>query len=516
MNSRLHRGLIWPFLLALGTVAGWAGDLDTVGATLLRLIDPSLNGAGVPVAQAEAGYPEWEVNPGPVGQPVALFTYYASNGTASVFPNNLGSESWHANSVASQFYGVSQGVSTNVALVDNYQADYFFNVVVQGAVTVRGKVVNQSFIFGELPAAQQQLIDSAYDNKAAQNNLLFVSAAGNGGAVAAPATAYNGIGVGVIDGSSSVGPTIDNQRSKPDLTAPGGYTSFSTPLVAGAAAILIQAGARGDGGSGTTNAATDIRALKALLLNGAVKPADWTNSATAPLDLRYGAGIVNVFNSHYQLAAGKQGWIESTTNPGGGAHPPGTAAGNVPSLVGWDFDTITSSVTKDAVNHYYLAVSNATGSAFTFTATLAWNRQANKASINNLDLFLYSTATGNLVVASTSRVDNVEHLFVTGLPPGRYDLQVLKRGQANPVSTDETYALAFEAFALSLRITRAAPNVLISWPVAPAGFGLEAASALTPPLTWTPVAGAVVVSNQQNTVLITPSPAQQFFRLKRP
>ena len=42
----------------------------------------------------------------------------------------------------------------------------------------------------------------------------------------------------------------------------------------------MQAGLRGDGGS-DTNAAADMRTIKALLLNGAVKPADWTNSLLA-------------------------------------------------------------------------------------------------------------------------------------------------------------------------------------------------------------------------------------------
>ena len=122
-----------------------------------------------------------------------------------------------------------------------------------------------------------------------------------------PATCYNGIGVGAYGGSSSIGPTLDNGRAKPDITAPGlRTTSFSTPQVAGAAAVLMQAGLRGDGG-GDTNSAADIRTVKALLLNGAIKPADWTNHAASPLDTRYGAGVLNVFNSYKQLAGGKHG-----------------------------------------------------------------------------------------------------------------------------------------------------------------------------------------------------------------
>ena len=122
-------------------------------------------------------------------------------------------------------------------------------------------------------------------------------------------------------GNSSVGPTVDNGRAKPDITAPASATSFSTPLVTGAAAVLMQAGLRGDGG-GNTNAAADIRTVKALLLNGAVKPADWTNNPPSPLDPRYGAGMLNVFNSYEQLAGGKHGYIVSTSVSSGRPHPP--------------------------------------------------------------------------------------------------------------------------------------------------------------------------------------------------
>jgi len=83
----------------------------------------------------------------------------------------------------------------------------------------------------------------------------------------------------------------------------------------------MQAALRGDGGS-NTNAAFDMRTIKALLLNGAVKPLGWTNSNSSPLDARYGAGVVNVFNAYEQLAGGKHGFIASTTVGTGGAHPP--------------------------------------------------------------------------------------------------------------------------------------------------------------------------------------------------
>src|SRR5207248_2857450 len=118
----------------------------------------------------------------------------------------------------------------------------------------------------------ESYLNTNYDDYAAQYGTLFVSAVGNGDIpVAPPSTCFNGIGVGVYGGPSSAGPT-DDGRCKPDIISPGGppgtQTSFSTPFVSGAAAVLLQAANRGDGG-GNTNAAGNARTLKALLLNGA-------------------------------------------------------------------------------------------------------------------------------------------------------------------------------------------------------------------------------------------------------
>ncbi len=306
------------FLLAfvfLGPMAARAQNLDTIGVTLLWTITTNVNGAGIHVAQPEANNgpttTNWQVNSSSFGQLTSLFTYYSSNGSATTFPNSLGAESSHADAVGTNFYGIPNGVATNVAHVDNYEAGYFYNSIIAGSVPLNNNdpVVNQSFNFVVTGVSQQQTIDSTYDNYTERYNTLFVSGVGNGGSVNAPATCYNGIGVAVDNGSSSTGPTLDNGRAKPDITAPGypaGLTSFSTPYVSGAAAVLRQAGARGDGGS-STNAAADIRTVKALLLNGAVKPADWTNNAPSPLDTRYGAGVLNVFN--LRAARRRQAWL---------------------------------------------------------------------------------------------------------------------------------------------------------------------------------------------------------------
>jgi hypothetical protein len=505
-----------------------AQNLDFIGVTLLRTVTTNVDGSGIRVAQPEANVAmdpiAFEVNPANVGQPGSLFTYFTAEGSTNFYPNNLGTNSWHAEGVGNFFYGVPNGVATNIAHVDNFDADYFINNYIVSNLTVPDDpVVNQSFTFGALDATDQQSIDSAYDDYAETFGTFFVSAACNANIsakVCPPGTSYNCISVGAYADSTwynSIGPTIDNGRCKPDITAPAGATSDSTPQVAGAVALLMQAGLRGDGGS-DTNSAFDMRTIKALLLNGAIKPADWTNSNFSPLDARYGAGMVNVFNAYEQLAGGKHGCIISTTNAVDGAHPPAGGGSAVSVLSGWDFRTNSSGANFDGVNHYYFNVTNALGSApFTATATLVWNRQFGETNINNLDLFLYDVISSNLVACSTSLVDNVEHIFMPQLPQGRYDLQVLKHGGTNTVSDAETYALAFEFFSLSLSVGPSGRNSVLSWPIYPAGFIVESTTDLIPPVVWsTNQISPPVVADNQNYILFTATNANRFFRLRRP
>jgi hypothetical protein len=279
------------------------------------------------------------------------------------------------------------------------------------------------------------------------------------GAPTSPGTMYNGIGVNVYLGTGTNkagapnGPTSDG-RSKPDICAPpeASYledTSYVTPAVAGAAAVLVQAGARGDAGSSTQTEtdAQDPRTIKALLLNGAVKPSDWTHTSTTPLDPSYGAGILNIYNSYLQLQAGQYSYTTNaaTVSLGAGALPPAGVAGNVSSLSGWDFNTITSTHTTDSVNHYFFNLTSA--SAYDLTATLDWNIHTNQSSINKLFLYLYNVNTDTMIDESISTVDNVQELYDLNLPAGRYDLEVYKNGGipgVTDVSNTETYAMAFD------------------------------------------------------------------------
>ena len=110
-----------------------AARADTIGLSQLHAIQPGLNGGGIRVAQVEAPEgagvfpPDFEVSPTGVNVNVSpsLFTYYSTNGVSTTFNDAVGSESFHADAVASQFYGLPFGVATNVAHVDNYEAGFF-------------------------------------------------------------------------------------------------------------------------------------------------------------------------------------------------------------------------------------------------------------------------------------------------------------------------------------------------------------------------------------------------------
>jgi hypothetical protein len=305
-------------------------------------------------------------------------------------------------------------------------------VIVSQAAT-RAQVFNQSFELGNHDAQQ----DQAYDDYIARYHTVVLSGIGDGGAVLTPADCYNGLGVAAQGGGSSTGPSADG-RCKPDITAPAGETSFSTPLVSGAAAILIQEGRRQKVNAA---AAVDSRTVKALLLTGAVKPSDWSHTTTAPLDPNYGAGVLNVFNSYQELVGGRYAPVGVRFSPPG--HAPLTSGATINATRGWDFRGIASGAVEEGVSHYRITTSG-TGALIT---TLVWNKPYRAKAINQMALYVYD-GSGNLLGSSVSTVDNVQHVYLTGLAAGTYEVEVVKTagrlGTAGVVTGADVYALAWD------------------------------------------------------------------------
>jgi uncharacterized repeat protein (TIGR01451 family) len=72
------------------------------------------------------------------------------------------------------------------------------------------------------------------------------------------------------------------------------------------------------------------------------------------------------------------------------------------------------------------------------------------------------------------------------------------------------------AMTVSLSISRAGTNVVVSWPVNPWNFSLESAADLRPPVVWTPMTNpppTVVVVGGQNTVTLPIGSGSEYFRL---
>jgi hypothetical protein len=433
-----------------------AWGVDTIDITALRQAEPTLTGAGVVVIQAEASLTSgtgaandtFQVNPLSVGLPPNIFTYINSNGSiANSFPNSVGAESSHADSVASTLASIAPGISG----LDNYDATFYYsNIIATGqapssfnSALHNAEIVNQSFVFTNTTPSSAAAIDKAYDSYASANNVLFISAAGNSvSPPSPPSSAYNGICVNAYALSPATSATAGG-RSIPELTAPGNETSYSTAYVTAAAALLLQAANNGDGGTGTATEAGDARTLKALLLNGATKPAGWSHTATQPLDPVYGAGMLNVYDSWLELKAGKQ-----TASASAGSNSSLQPPANLRLSSGWDLGSLPDGSTT---NHYFFSAPATGASGDTLSATIDWNVTAwglgSSPLLNYVDLALYdvTTSTPSLVSISDSTVDNLQHLYVTGLVPGDiYDLRVYD-ASARVNGGAETYGLAFSA-----------------------------------------------------------------------
>ncbi len=539
----LRRALTAFVGISLGMAHAHANaTFDEIGLPPLLTANASVDGAGMTVGQVEVGvvaptnaYPD----PSLLGQSNGKFSFiYSSGDYLSPSSSSYGSSSYspHAEKVATFFYGnAGYGVAPGVSHIDVYQEYYFYNDTIVPLSVPLGssggtptgaspEVINQSFMAPNAPLSEIQLYDTQWDNYAAKYNTLFVTAIGDGQVTSTspysyinpPASSYNGLAVGVYNGTVSngvygassgisatwIGPTNDG-RSKPDIVAPapsdGGYdtayTSYTAPIVSGVATLMVQAGSGTDlaapvglsasdssiaNGSATayTTAATDIRTVKALLLNGAVKPVGWTNSytvnngtytynavnanATTPLDPRYGSGVVNAYNSYENLAGGEHNYSSATSQsiaalPSVTSAPTANFSGSVSevasatnpaTVTGWNLATIAATSTSNAVENYDFNLTGASVNSWDLTATLTWNKDYNASGINHLMLFLLNSS-GRQVASSTSMLDNVQQininpaLGINSLAPGQYDLAVEMLGGVNAISTSDTYALAW-------------------------------------------------------------------------
>lgn len=403
-------------------------------------------GAGVIIAQVEApnGNGNFYPNPGHAEFVGKMFTQM-SGASAS---------SGHATNVGKNFYGLTISVAPSINDIYLWEVNHwldsgFLNVSSPGstpplAVPKDLKLFNHSWV-GSGGNAFDNIVLRRADFVAVRDDLLMMVGVNNGGA-SFPLLShnYNGLSIGLMGGghtSSSTGSGIDGQgRQKPNIVAPGSATSWSTPVLGAAAAMMIETARTYEGLSNNPNAQRS-EVIKAVLLAGAAKTdahgLPWTNEpfesgsargrTITPLDDVIGAGTVNVNYAHMILTGIEQ---DGTANP--------PASTNIAST-GWDLTAVSPGESR----YYRFSVQEL---ADAITILVTWHRQvavgftSNDWAVADFKLVLWRVdKNGNLAtlvgdpgldffesgnVTSESFFDNIELLYINGLAAGQYTLEL--------------------------------------------------------------------------------------------
>ena len=436
VKQRIHVIALVMGLSVLNLQADW---LDEIGFTRLQ----ALAGNSLPTAPSN-GLSQVEATEGSTNyEPNSASTLFAGK----TFNSKSGASgtSSHADHVARNFYSSTSQVP-GTCPIDLYNANDwlstgYLNFGVSSAPKIESRAVqNHSWVGSSGNSSYDTEIGRRLDF--AINRDGFVCAVGlYNQDTNTPVHAqllcqtYNTISVGRDDGGHTKGlTTLDGAgRRKPDIVAPSAApeyaTSWTTPMVSGAAALLYQKLV-----SDYAPSASDRpRVIKALLLASATKNTvpDWGNSSSSPLDDVYGAGELNIHHAYHALIAGKA-----------------TAGSTRYGIRGWASDSVSSSSSKT----YYFRIASGAPST-PFSAALTWHRVVTEnllfgwgnlsSSLANLRLKLYQTDGTNLttlLATSDSSVDNVELIHQPSLVPGDYALRV-----ESSSSSSTAYALAWHS-----------------------------------------------------------------------
>ncbi len=313
--------------------------------------------------------------------------------------------SGHATTVGRNLYGNSISMAPSVATIDVYEAGDWLNDWADEVLPINqippielNLLQNHSWVsFSDTGVAPERM-DYAVERDGFLPIVgLYNSDFGNQDTPTdIPETygsIYNGISVGVSDGSHRFGLTetiYGAGRTKPEIVAPSGFTSFATPYVTAAAAMLIET-------AGSDTEAKRQQVVKATLLAGANKDVfvDWDQTTQRPLDEIYGAGQLDVYEAYFIQAGGKQ------------------SEGNSIDHHGWNFTNLSF----NGSHNYTLSVP--VGFELrNISILLTWNRTVTRIGnsldadpLPNLLLLLEDISDDSIVQQSDSFVDNIEHIW---------------------------------------------------------------------------------------------------------
>lgn len=352
--------------------------------------------------------------------------------------------SGHSQSVARFLYGTGS-FAPGIQSVDCYTSADFLQAAVlklgrpEPPTTAGARLFNHSWISQETTLAASDIlrrIDYLIDTHDVQ---MIVGVNNHSTSKVPPllASGYNSIAVGHWTGNSSRGLTRfeGDGRCKPDLVAPNGLTSFATPTVAAVVARLLEAAdrqlrARPD------SARSEV--IRAVLLAGADKPDDWQPAPDRPLDDRYGAGRVRADRSLIILTApitrpnAAHGWSFQSVaplRPMPVASAPDSARPSLPPMTGASTPDSASATLTLRNPHDSAVVSiiaawnrriDGTWATDLLTRQPAWNNSPRRADFTLTLERLNDHGSLQPIARSDSPVDNLEHIYLTGLPSGDY------------------------------------------------------------------------------------------------
>lgn len=478
-----------------GTI--WNGHETLTGRVSQFLADPAI----VTTGTTQLGQFDWHATM--VGQTLGgtgLYTY--QDGIAPT------AQLW-SGAIATQWIG-----SGFTGSFDATDASFFYPYVTamrtgisSGSSTLKSHVVNSSW--GYVDSAGQSDWTIAIDALARENNVVTVIAAGNEGpttnTVGGPASGYNGIAVAATTGATMASPfstvaefsgrgpgdfynpvsgtTVPNVRPTVDIAAPGdtltlalyggptggnrvgfnpwpgssyyypdiGGTSFAAPIVAGGAALMIDAATFVSDVVGNSAEMLDARVIKATMMATATATVGWNNgqqsvngviTTAQALDHSAGAGMINLDRA-YRTYVGDptvvniwgMNYLIAGVNTTLGVT--GTGGGSGLDLRGWDLGTVLNDTDASSGNVNSYAFASLLPAGGTLTAALTWFADrtvgstvasAADVALANLSLQLYRTDSiggPSLVAQSIAPYSSAEFLRLTLPSTGLYELRVL-------------------------------------------------------------------------------------------